>query len=190
MNVALLGNWVGLALWCVCLSQVFHAAFARRQQPLPRPIFVLLWALLLPSAFVLRGLLGELSLAAPVFVFWLVRRPHLTSGNLTLTGAFALAGFVLAASGLGWMGTDVYALGYALGDDSPLLPFALAALLLIAWSVARPLAWAWLIGVCLFAWRLLPSPNVWDVLIDFPSTLLALALLLLNLRQARLAPQR
>jgi hypothetical protein len=190
MNAALLGNWVGLALWCVSLSIVFHSALRRAGEPRARRLAVLLWATLVPLAFLARGLFGELSLAAPVLVFWLVRRPPLMLGGRVLVAAVALSGFVLTASGLGWIESDLYSWGYALGADSPVLPYALGVLLLVGWRFARPLAWAWLLGIGLFALRLLPSPNVWDVLIDFPSTLIAATLTVLAARQSVLARRR
>lgn len=190
MNGALIGNWVGLALWAISLSIVFHAGMRRAGEPGARPLAVLLWATLVPLAFLARGLFGELSLAAPVLVFWLVRRPPLRLGGRLLVAALALTGIVLAASGLGWIESDLYSLGYALGADSPALPYAVGVLLLAGWRFARPLAWAWLLGVCLFALRLLPSPNVWDVLIDFPSTLIAATLTVSAAGHAFLARRR
>lgn len=190
MIAALFGNWIGLAVWCVSLSIVFHAGMRRVGERRARPLAVLLWATLVPLAFLARGLFGELSLAAPVLAFWLVRQPPLTRGGQLLVAAIALTGFVLAASGLGWIASDLYSWGYALGTDSPALPYALGTLLLAGWCFARPLAWAWLLGVCLFALRLLPSPNVWDALIDFPSTLIAASLTAIAARQAILTRRR
>lgn len=169
MISATIAQGVGLLLWFVALALAWGSFGLRRRLPA-----ALIWPGLLalaPLAFVLRGMLGDPGFALPALVFY-AGGPPLRAGGRGLLAALVAAALTLYASALGFIGADLYGAGYFPAAGMA----AVGALLLAAYACLPALAWSWLLGLALFASGLHPSPNLWDTLVDLPSVILALAI--------------
>ena len=167
MIASLLSQAVSLLLWVAALGVAWWAIGRRRQLPvaLRLPGFVAT----LPLAFILRGLLGEASFALPVMAWYAASETVPTREARRLLVVIVASASALYASALGFLHTDVYAIGY--GPSFGLAVVAAAVLAAYCWMPA--LGWCWLLGLALYAARLHPSPNIWDTFIDLPAVLLA-----------------
>lgn len=172
-----LSQTIGLTLWIVTLGLLWLTASTHR----PRNVRLGGGLIIIPLAFLVRGSLGELSFLAPAlaWMIYLKTTPHRPQQIFLL--ALALTELALAASALGFMEWDIYALGYS--PRSILAAFALA--LAVGWKYNRTIAIGWLIGLTLYATGATVTQNLWDIFIDFPSMILAGFLL----KRHRASPQ-
>ncbi|MDR1647301.1 MAG: hypothetical protein LBR88_04600 [Zoogloeaceae bacterium] len=157
----------GLALACVFPG---FRADSRRGVLLALPILVCLH---LPVSgitllSVLRGALGDLSLATLVFLASLLHgreENRMTSRSRRFQQVSIFLGSLFFLFSFGYSPVDVYAWGY----QAAALPLLAGGLALFAWFFGwRTLTVALLLGMA--GWRLhwLDSPNLWDYLLDAP----------------------
>jgi predicted neuraminidase len=116
--------------------------------------------------YYVHGLLGDLSITTQaLLVLGLLRgfglpvgRPRSLEGGPAV--AMVLAGLALYAATLGYLRPDIYAWGYR--------PHGLliAIAVWLWWARGTDLAIAVVVALLGFAWHLLPSPNLWDALLD------------------------
>ena len=170
---------VGFALWLAALAAFWHAYAGRRKLPLA--LIAPGYLALLPLAFLLRGILGDASLALPALCHLVGQAAPVTRNGRRLLGFMATATLALAVSVLGLIPTDLYASGYAPGMLVVIVACGVAA----AYRWLPVLGWSWLLGLGLSAAGLHPSPNLWDALVDLPSLVLA-AVILVRTRAAKL----
>ena len=170
---------VGFALWLAALAAFWHAYAGRRK--LPPALIAPGYLALLPLAFLLRGMLGDASLALPALCHLAGGGAPMTRKGRLLLGFLAIVTLALAVSALGLIATDLYASGYAPG----LLVVIVACGVAAAYRWLPVLGWSWLLGLGLSAAGLHPSPNLWDALVDLPSLVLA-AVILVRTRAAKL----
>lgn len=180
INSTLLAQVIGLALWMLTIALAWHTLGRHRQVP-----GALLWPgylATLPVAFILRGMFGEASAALPALTAYACGRLTLPTGGRYVLGMVIGVSLLLYASALGWFSFDLYGRGYfPTWEMTPVV-----ALLIACYFQIPALAWAWLFGLGLLACGIHPSPNLWDVLIDLPSMLMA-AWLILRRSKAQLA---
>jgi hypothetical protein len=121
----------------------------------------------------LRGALGDLSLASLVLLAALFFRGHPRQGIAAPAHVrvFAFAGLVFFSFGFGLFPLDPYESGYA----SAVLPCLAGGLALIFWYRGRRVLSLALLAA-LAGWRLhwLDSTNLWDYLLDVPLVAAAL----------------
>lgn len=176
---------IGVALWLAALS-----AAARAITPGVRILGLrwLIWLLVPPAAFFLRGVFGDPSFALPVLAAVSLSRSPLPRASRYLLVAVLGASLVLWASALGLVETDWYAAGYF----PRWMLVAVGVLVGIAYRSMPALGWAWLLGLFCFVFEWTPSPNLWDALTDVPAALLILRLLIVNTAAspARRAPRQ
>lgn len=164
-------SMLGLALWLAALGVLWFAAERRRTGSAVRR--ALGWTGVVLLAFLARGLFGEASAALPAMAALAAGLAPLQRYGRIVLLAVILASLALYVSALGFVTNDFYASGYF--PRWNLIPLAAAAM--VAFFCVPVLAWAWLVGLALFAFGLHPSPNLWDALIDLPSVLVACVVL-------------
>jgi hypothetical protein len=162
-----LAQGIGLLVWTASLGLAWFAIGRRRR--LPEALWIPGFVATLPIAFMLRGLLGDVSLALPAMAWYASLGAPLGSAAWRFLVALLAIAATLYASALGFLEYDLYASGYAPGLGLLLIGVAMLA----AYRWMPVLAWCWLLGLGLSATRLHPSPNLWDAMIDLPTVCLA-----------------
>lgn len=171
MTPSLLTQGIGICLWVATLA--IAVIGYRKDHQISRRYFWAAIALTLPVAFLFRGIYGDVSLLLPAVTSMLWGKPRLTfDGRFMLIGVIIVS-VILNASALGFIATDIYAIGYYPGWWT----FAFGAMAITAFLYLPILAWAWLGGIFLAALELHPSLNLWDALIDIPSIVISIRLL-------------
>ena len=161
---------VSLTLWAIAISVL--TTYLVRRNALPQFAYWIGLAATPPLAFLFRGILGEASFALPAFAMaatgLVAAKP---TGRIFFIFLAALS-LTILSSALGLFKLDLYGLGYF-----PHWTLTLVAGLVIGAYFSFPvLGIFWMIGLVIYAVGAHPSPNIWDILMDVPSTLLAFKL--------------
>jgi hypothetical protein len=178
MISSLLAQGVGLSVWIASLGLGWYLVGRRRK--LPSALWIPGFVATLPLAFILRGLLGDVSLALPALTWYAAGSMRLSRPARSLLASMLAVAAALYASALGFLEYDLYALGYRPAFGL----IAVGAAVLAAYRWMPVLGWSWLLGLGLFAASLHPSPNLWDSLLDLPATVLAV-LVVIRARSSR-----
>jgi hypothetical protein len=181
MISGLLAQGIGLSVWIASLGLGWYVIGRRRK--LPSALWIPGFVATLPLAFILRGLLGDVSLALPALSWYAAGMVRLARPARMLLGLLLAVAAVLYGSALGLLEYDLYASGYKPAFGL----LAVGAMVLAAYRWMPVLGWCWLLGLGIFAAGLHPSPNLWDSLFDLPTTVLA-ALVVIRGRSARSKP--
>ena len=127
----------------------------------------------------LHGFFGALSISSLALMgASLAVRSKPLPRSLPVYCGLLLTAVLLYASAEGWLHSDIYAWGYAGWQ----LPTIISALLIASVIFGNYLAAYLLTAVILaYALDLHPSPNLWDLILDFPLALTTLTLTLRSL---------
>jgi len=143
--------------------------------------FILTLAMALPLAFLAHGFFGDASLSFPVLAFIALKRPNYNSLSKIYFFSSASLWLLLSASSMGILWPDLYDSGY--------YPISIATFVFIIFSVFSLNLSIWLSlsilanGV-LGTSNFLFSTNVWDFVVDSPSAILSIFLLIRSSNKA------
>ena len=178
-SVSLLSTWLAAGIF-------FHLTKINTRN---RFVFVLLvFALIrfvpvyggMSVAYILRGILGDLSITTMLLLLTFLYSEIRGSNNCYKinNGVWLfifITDLILCLSAFGYIPIDIYSSGYF---PKGLLIFYLITQILF-WQLNRQFAMFWLLALVGYIFKVLPSPNLWDYLIDPVLWLVSLAYLVI-----------
>ena len=174
ISVSMLFAWIIAGMF-------FHLPKIRRTSTRKRLIMVLLVFVFvryipifngMSGAYILRGVLGDLCITTTFLLLTFIYGEITGNNNCykisnTIYLVVSIIDLVLCLSVFGCIPIDIYSFGYF---PEGLLVFYLI-IQIFFWQLNKKFAFFWLLALIGYMLKVLPSPNLWDYLID-PALLL------------------